>query len=183
LQRDAASVLFNLPGYRVVDASDGLPRALGAAGGRRVLVESVEVEGGCPSCVVLTSRVHQVTLQRVRDVPVAGALEMMWRKRRFVCDERLCPRRTFAEHTVQVPPRARTTGRLLDDVLAAVTSAGRTVSEVAAAHQVAWWTVQTVVNAAAVLLAATPAPAVRRLGIDEHRYRSVKFFRDPATNG
>jgi transposase len=67
LQRDAASVLFNLPGYRVIDAIDG-------PDGRRVVIESLEVEGACPSCRVLTMRVHQRTLQQVRDVPVAGTV-------------------------------------------------------------------------------------------------------------
>lgn len=181
-RRDAASVLFNLPGYRVVDAVDE-PET----GVRRVFLEAVDDEAACPTCGVLTSRVHQRVLQRVRDVPLAGAvagavaggLEVFWRKRRFACVEPLCVKRTFTEHTAQVPPRARTTLRLLDAVLAAVTGAGRAVSEVATAHGVSWWTVQSVVNAAAVLHEADVVPVVRRLGVDEHRYRSVRFFRDP----
>jgi transposase len=175
-RRDAASVLFNLPGYRVAEAVDDP-----ATGSRRVVVEAVDDESACPACGVLTSRVHQRRLQRVRDIPFAGAVEVFWHKRRFVCAEQLCPKRTFTEHTAQVPPRARTTGRLLEAVLAAVTGAGRAVSEVAAAHGVSWWTVQTIVNAAAVLHNEREVPVVRRLGIDEHRYRSVKYFRDPAT--
>lgn len=69
LWRDAASVLLNLPGYRVVDAVDDPDRAV-----RRVLVESVDDEGACPACGVATARVHQRTVQRVRDIPVAGAV-------------------------------------------------------------------------------------------------------------
>jgi transposase len=38
------------------------------------------------------------------------------------------------------------------------------------------------VSAAAQLAADPDSVVVRRLGIDEHRYRSVRFFRDPATN-
>ena len=167
-------MLFNLPGYRVIAAVDG-------PDGRRVEIESLAVEGACPSCGVFTDRVHQRTSQRVRDVPVAGTVAVWWRKRRFACSEWRCPRRTFAEHTVQVPPRARTTGRLVHAVLAAVTEAGRTVSEVAASYGVAWWTVQTVVDVAGVLADTVPVAAVTRLGIDEHRYRSVRFFRDPIT--
>ncbi|MFN8076989.1 MAG: hypothetical protein U0Q15_16425 [Kineosporiaceae bacterium] len=45
--RDAASVLFDLPGYRVVSAVD-LP-----GGGREVVIASVEGEAGCPTCGVL----------------------------------------------------------------------------------------------------------------------------------
>src|SRR5215218_5860513 len=51
------------------------------------------------------------------------------------------------------------------------------VAEVAAAHGVAWWTVQATVNAAAVLLPDVDELHVRRLGVDEHRYRRVRWFR------
>jgi len=59
-----------------------------------------------------------------------------------------------------------------------VIDSGRAVAEVAADHGVAWWTVQATVNAAVVLLPAVDDLHVRRLGIDEHRYRSVRWFRD-----
>ena len=174
-QRDAASVLFNLSGYRVVEAVDG------PLGIRKVVVESLDREGGCPSCGVLTCRVHQRTLQRVRDVQVGGAVEVWWRKRRFACIESGCGRRTFTEHTRQVPVRARCTVRLREAVLGAVAWAGRAVLEVAASFGVAWWTVQAVINTAAKAMANPDARPVRHLGIDEHRYRRVRFFRDPDT--
>ena len=63
-------------------------------------------------------------------------------------------------------------------MLAAVIDSGRAVAEVAAAFGVAWWTVQATVNAAAVLLPDVDELHVRRLGIDEHRYRRVRWFRD-----
>jgi transposase len=53
------------------------------------------------------------------------------------------------------------------------------VAEVAGAHGLSWWTVQRTVNAAAEVLTDPDAVPVRRLGVDEHRYRSVRFFRDP----
>jgi transposase len=174
-QRDAASVLFNLSGYRVVEAVDG------PLGVRRVVVESLDREGGCPSCGVLTARVHQRTLQRIRDVPVGGAVEVWWRKRRFACTESACRRRTFAEQTKQVPTRARCTARLKVAVLEAVAWAGRAVLEVASSFGVAWWTVQAVINNAAKAMANPDSRPVRRLGIDEHRCRRVRFFRDPDT--
>jgi transposase len=43
---------------------------------------------------------------------------------------------------------------------------------------VAWWTVQATINAAAVLLPNIDAVYARRPGIDEHRYRRVRWFRD-----
>jgi transposase len=174
-QRDAASVLFNLSGYRVVEAVDG------PLGVRKVVIESLDPEGGCPSCGVLTARVHQRTLQRIRDVPVGGAVEVWWRKRRFACVESACGRRTFAEHTKQVPTRARCTVRLKVAVLEAVAWAGRAVPEVASSFGVAWWTVQAVINTASAEMANPDSRPVRHLGIDEHRYRRVRFFRDPDT--
>ena len=171
-QRDAASVIFNLPGYWVVDAVD-LP-----LGGRRVKVQPVDLEGGCPSCGVVSARVHAWTEQQVRDVPHAGRVVVVVRKPRLRCAERRCPRRTFTPATAELPARARCTSRLRTAVLAAVIDSGRAVAEVAGAFGVAWWTVQATVNAAAVLLPNVDDLQVRRLGIDEHRYRHVRWYPD-----
>ena len=63
---NAASVLFNLPEYRVVAV------VRDDQGRREVFVETPVVEAGCPSCGVLSSRVHQRSRQRVRDVGFDG---------------------------------------------------------------------------------------------------------------
>lgn len=174
LQRDAASTIFNLPNYRVIEAVD-LPE-----GGRRVTVESVD-DPGCPACGVIATKVHSRRLQRVRDVPVAGAVEVVWAKRRWFCTEELCSRGTFTEATAQVPRLARSTTRLKEQVVAAVITSGRAVSEVARAHKVSWWLVQTALSRAAVVLPGVDDIPTTRLGIDEHRYRSVRWFRTPAS--
>jgi hypothetical protein len=123
-QRDAASTIFNLPDYRVIDAAD-LPD-----GGRRVTVASSDPPG-CPGCGVIASKVHSRRLQRVRDIPVAGTVEVLWAKRRWFCSEPRCGRGTFAESTTQVPRFARSTQRLKDQVVAAVIVSGRAAAEVA----------------------------------------------------
>ena len=169
-QRDAASTIFNLPNYRVIDATD-LPD-----GDRRVVITST-VTPGCPVCGVLATKVHSRRSQRVRDVPVAGATVVMWAKRRWFCLEPGCDRGTFWEATVQIPRYARSTTRLRDQVVSAVITSGRAASEVARAHGVSWWLVQAALAAAAVVLTDVEATRVRRLGIDEHRYRSVRWFR------
>ena len=169
-QRDAASTIFDLPNYRVIDATD-LPD-----GGRRVVITST-VTPGCPVCGVLATKVHSRRSQRVRDVPVAGATVVMWAKRRWFCLEPGCDRGTFWEATVQIPRYARSTTRLRDQVVSAVITSGRAASEVARAHGVSWWLVQAALAAAAVVLTDVEATRVRRLGIDEHRYRSVRWFR------
>ena len=57
--RDAASVIFNLPDYHVIDAID-LP-----SGGRRVIVQANTVADGCPDCGVVSERAHAWSRQRV----------------------------------------------------------------------------------------------------------------------
>ncbi|CAN7175159.1 transposase family protein [Pseudarthrobacter oxydans] len=69
---------------------------------RRIRVVAT-AEAGCPSCGVISTRVHSRRPQRLRDIPVAGPVEVVWAKRRFFCDEHLCPRQTFTEETSQVP--------------------------------------------------------------------------------
>ncbi len=121
-RRDAASTLFNLPDFRVIEAVDD------DAGGRRVLVESF-APPGCPTCGVISRRVHARREQVVRDVPVAGPVPVVWAKRRWVCAEPQCGRRTFWERSVQVPARARSTVRLKDALFAAVIASGRSARE------------------------------------------------------
>ena len=106
---------------------------------------------------------------------------MLWSERRFFCDEYLCPRQTFTEETVQVPYRARSTRRLRDALVSAVIASGRAAAEAAAAFGVSWWLVQRALDCAGLDLPDVDAMAPRMLGIDELRYQSVRFFRDPTT--
>ena len=92
-RRCEPDLIFNLPGYRVIDAVDIVRRS------RRVRVVSTEPPG-CPGCGVISTRVHQRTRQRVGDVPLAGAVEVIWCKRRWICAEDLCAKVTFAESTI-----------------------------------------------------------------------------------
>ena len=79
---------------------------------------------GCPSCGVITSRVKERRRQQLRDIPVAGAVVLLWDKRRWFCDEYVCERKSFCEATPQVPRRARSTRRLRETVLDAVITSG-----------------------------------------------------------
>lgn len=59
---------------------------------------------------------------------------------------------------------------------------GRAVSETAPAFGVSWWTVRAALNEACLLtLPDVDELSPRMLGIDEHRFRSVRFFRDPGS--
>jgi hypothetical protein len=55
-------------------------------------------------------------------------------------------------------------------------TSGRAASEAASAHGVSWWLVQKALSAAAATLPDVDALRPRRL--DEHRYRSVRFWRE-----
>lgn len=90
---------------RVVDAVD-------EPDGTRSETVQTTAEPGCPGCGVIARRAHSARLQRVRDVVVAGHVNVLWAKRRWFCDEVLCARRTFSEATAEVPAYARSTSRL-----------------------------------------------------------------------
>ncbi len=170
---DAATSIFNLPDYRVISIS------LGPDGGRRVIVET-DQPPGCPTCGVVASRRKERRFQRIRDIPVAGPVEVLWSKYRWYCEEPACERLSFFESTTQVPRRARSTGRLRDQLVEAVIRSGRAVSETAVAFAVSWWMVRTALNEACFLtLPDVDQLSPRMLGIDEHRFRSVRYFQDP----
>lgn len=171
---DPATILFNLPDYRVI-ATTLTPR------GRQVIVET-DQPPGCPSCGVIAVRRKERRLQRLRDIPVAGPVEVLWSKYRWHCDEPACVRLSFFESTDQVPYRARSTTRLRNHLVDAVIRSGRAVSETAAGFAVSWWMVRAALNEASLLrLPDVDALSPRMLGIDEHRFRSVRYFQDPAT--
>lgn len=69
-----------------------------------------------------------------------------------------------------------------EELLDAVLKSRRAISEAAGAFHVSWWLVRKALNEA---LGHRPPDgdllSPRRLGIDEHRFRSVRFFRDPET--
>jgi hypothetical protein len=170
---DAATILFNLPDYRVISTT------VAADGQRQVIIES-EQPPGCPSCGVVASRRKERRFQRIRDIPVAGTVEVLWSKYRWYCGEPACDRLSFFESTPQVPRRARSTGRLRDQLVDAVIRSGRAVSETAAGFAVSWWMVRAALNEACLLkLPDVDALNPRMLGIDEHRFRSVRYFQDP----
>jgi len=87
LVADATTVLFGLPGFRVLDV-----RRIDERGTRWVLVETIEPAAGCPACGAISDRVHERPLMRVKDLPVGGGpVQLWWRKHRYRCAEPACP--------------------------------------------------------------------------------------------
>jgi len=96
------------------------------------VVESVAKGGGCPSCGVVSSRVKDRPICRLKDLPHGSVPLRLWVcKRRFMCTEELCSHRSFTEVSDQVPARSRLTKRLRSKASAAVTATNRAMSEVA----------------------------------------------------
>src|SRR5512135_622741 len=167
---DATSLLFDLPGFRVVSV-EGTP-----LGVRRVVVMQVAAEHACPRCGVLAGgKPYDVREMRVKDLPVGHRpLLVVWRKRRYRCLQSPCPQRVFTERSEQIPPRRRLTRRLRDRLEQAASRSARALSDVAAECGVSWWDVHRALLVKA--LDRTPAvPAVRMLGLDETRARALRW--------
>lgn len=171
---DRTTLLFALSDFRVLDVTrepDGV---------RVVLAESIAEQGGCPGCGVMSGVIKERPTSRVKDLPYGPVpLRVYVRKRRFACVEPLCERKSFTETTDELPARARVTTRLKVKLGAAVTASNRAISDVAAEHGVAWWTVHRVLvkQAADVLGQAAPTTMI---GVDETRARSVRWTQDGA---
>jgi transposase len=118
---------------------------------------------------------------RLKDLPASGqAVELWWRKRRLICVEPLCPRKSFTQTSTAVRPRGRVTERLRDRVATAIASSNRAVSDVAAEYTVSWRTAHKALVAAAARWLPEPSPT-SRLGIDETRFRSIRWVLDGIT--
>jgi transposase len=169
---DATSLLFDLPGFRVVSCEE-IP-----SNQRRVVVMQRVAEHACPRCgVVVGGKPYDVRESRIKDLPVGHRpLQVVWRKRRYRCAQRRCPQRVFTERSEQVPPRHRLTERLRRRLEQAASRSARSVSDVATEYQVSWWSVNTALVAAAVERDNRPLPDVTMLGLDETRARSVRWM-------
>jgi transposase len=174
----------------VVDRSDDASCLLGLAG---LAVERVELApfgvrivqlvtddpdaARCPACRVVSTSGKDWVLTRPHDLPCGGGqVAVQWRKRRWRCRTQACKRQSFTEQVAQVPAGMRTTTRLRTALAVAVED-GRDQSEVAAAHEVSWPTVQRAVVVHGAVELAEPEP-VRVLGMDETRFGRPRWLPD-----
>jgi transposase len=144
----------------------------------KVIIEQSASAGPCPECGVFSGAVKDRPWMRLKDLPVSGqAVELWWRKRRLICDQALCPRKSFTQVSAAVRPRARVTERLRQRVARAIASGNRAVSEVAGEYGVSWPTAHKALVVAATKWLLEPVRA-SRLGIDETRFRSIRWMLD-----
>ena len=167
---DTTSLLFGLDSFRVVDVVRVADRLV------QVVIETVERQGICPDCGRSSTRVKDRSLVQIRDLPAADQhVALWWRKRRLICQEPSCARRSFTQETEEIPPRSRLTSRLRLRLAEAVARSNRAVSEVAGEYRVSWRTVHDAFVAASADWLPAPAPT-RVLGIDETRARTVRWI-------
>jgi transposase len=160
---DATSVLFGLEDeFAVLDVQRVNAATVG------VVIEQTAREGPCPECGVITGVVKDRPVMRLKDLPASGQqVQLRWRKRRLVCVERLCPRRTFTQASTAVRTRGRVTERLRVRVATAIASSNRAVSDVAGEYGVSWPTAHKALVAAAAKWLPDPVPVgPRDLGRD-----------------
>ena len=170
---DATSVLFGLEDeFRVLEVQRVDVCLV------KVIIEQAAREGPCPGCGVLSGAVKDRPVMRLKDLPMSGqTVELWWRKRRLVCAEAWCRRKTFTQVSAAVRPRARVTERLRRRLAMAIASGNRAVSEVAVEYRVSWPTAHKALVVAATNWLPEPVPT-SRLGIDETRFRSVRWILD-----
>lgn len=173
---DPAAVLFGLEAeFRVLSVRRTAETAV------EVVVEQTAREGPCPACGVLSSAVKDRPPRRIKDLPASGqTVELWWRQRRLLCREELCPRQSFTQTCAAVRPRARLTERLRNKVASAIATSNRSVADVALEYGVSWPTAHKALVAAAVRWLPEPDPTTV-LGIDETRFRSVRWLLDGIT--
>jgi len=132
----------------------------------------------CPSCTVLSSRVHAYYTRTVADLPWAGVpVQLQLSVRRFVCTHSGCPRRTFSEPLPEVvAPSARRSLRLANEQRQLGLQVGGSAAARIAQRQgmsISPATILRLVRRTRLSEPATPS----LLGVDEWAYRRRLDFK------
>jgi hypothetical protein len=96
------------PGFFAVEALSDADSAV-------ITIRARSLGGACPSCCVVSGRVHSRYPRRLADLPIAGRrVVLILQARRFRCEAALCERCIFTERFDDnvVKPWARRTARL-----------------------------------------------------------------------
>ena len=84
-----AEVMLGLPGFRVLEAQESMELV--------IVVETAATLVGCGGCGVIATA-HDRMEVAYRDLPAFGRpVRLVWRKRRFRCDEPLCAVASWTE--------------------------------------------------------------------------------------
>ena len=167
---ERCDLLVGLDGLRVI----GVERDDGGA--LRVTVESEPEVMGCPTCGVVAHG-HGRVLVRLVDAPWAGRpVTIVWRKRRWLCPEPACSKRSFVEQAAHVAvPRGLLTARACRWAIEQIRREHASVAGIARQLGTTWNTVWTSIQP--LLQAAAEDESrfenVSILGVDEHVWHHV----------
>jgi len=91
--------------------------------------------GVCPGCAGRSSRSKGWVSTGPRDIKIGpGIPRIVWQKRKWLCTNTSCERKSFTESTPSVPPRARMMVRARAEMALAVLDNDRSVKAVSAAY-------------------------------------------------
>ncbi len=166
---DRCDLLVGLPGLRVVKVLDENHRLV-------VTVESPATEQGCRSCGVVAGS-HGRRTVRLVDAPCFGRpVQVLWRKRTWVCQEPACPAGVFTEQHDQVArPRGLLTVRACWWAIRQLRFEHASVSGLARQLGTSWRTVWRSIEPLLQAMADDSArfDHVTSLGVDEHIWHHV----------
>ena len=157
-----AEALLGLPGFRVLEVSEGAAELV-------IEIEAITELVGCPGCGVL-ARTHGRMVVEYRDLPAFGRpARLVWRKRRYRCEEGRCATGTWSEESAAFSARCLLTDRAGAECCRQVGRNARPVTQLAAELGVCWDTVMDAVREHGEPLVDDPhrVGAVRALGVDE----------------
>lgn len=163
-----AEVMLGLPGFVVLGAQEASAELV-------LVVETIPGLTGCPGCGVVATA-HDRMSVAYRDLPAFGRpVRLVWRKRRFRCEEGLCAASTWTETSPLLASRCLLTRRAGLECCLQVGANARPVSQMAAELGVAWHTVMDAVREYGRPLVDDPGRVgeVRALGVDETKWLSA----------
>lgn len=138
--------------------------------------------GRCTKCQTRSSRSRGWVTTHPRDIKIGpGRPRIAWRKRKWLCTNISCEKKTFTEATPDVPSRARVTTRARSEMARAVLDDLRPVASVADAYGCTWNTCHRAVAATADPVLDTEPEPITVLGIDETRRGKAKYETCPDT--